>query len=272
MPLTHTVGDLTAVALTDAEAAHFDRREDAIPAATPQDWAAADAVDPGALAADGRWWLRFRCFAIRYADGPVTLVDAGVGPPGAPGAWEPMAGRLPYELAAAGIEPGDVTAIVLTHLHSDHVGWVLPASTPFPQARLVVQRADVAAFKEPLGETLLADESRLDILDGDADLGSGLRAVATPGHTPGHQCVVVTAGEERLVITGDLFVHAVQFLKPELAYAYDMDAEVARASRAGMLRAGVATASWFAPSHLGEPFIVRNNETAGTGPDRPQPA
>jgi glyoxylase-like metal-dependent hydrolase (beta-lactamase superfamily II) len=257
MPLTHTVGDLTVTALTDAEAAHFDRREDAIPAATQQDWAAADAVDPGARTADGRWWLRFRSFAIRYGDGPVTLVDAGVGPPGAPGAWEPVAGRLPFELAAAGIAPGDVTTIVLTHLHSDHVGWALPAFTPFPQARLVLQRADADAFAPQLGETLLADKDRLDILDGDADLGNGVRVVATPGHTPGHQCVIVSAAEERLAITGDLFVHTVQFLKPELAYSHDVDADLAIASRAEMLRAGEAAASWFAPSHLGEPFVVR---------------
>ena len=252
MPLSRTLGELTVIALEDAEAAHFDRREDAIPEATAQDWAAADAFDPGSLAADGRWWLRFRSFAIRYGDGPVTLIDAGVGPAGAPGAWESVGGRLPGELAAAGIEPGDVTAIVLTHLHSDHIGWALPAWTPFPQARLVVQRADVSAFGALLNDSLLADPDRLDVLDGDADLGNGVRAVATPGHTPGHQCVVVSAGDERLAITGDLFVHAVQFLRPDLAYTHDMDAAQARESRTRLLD---TPWSWLASSHLGDPFI-----------------
>jgi glyoxylase-like metal-dependent hydrolase (beta-lactamase superfamily II) len=256
MLLSRTLGELTVIALTDAEAAHFDRREDAVPAATPQDWAAADAVDPGSLAADGRWWLRFRSFAIRYADGLVTLVDAGVGPPGAPGAWESVPGRLPDDLAAAGIAPDDVTAVVLTHLHSDHIGWALPAWTPFPQARLVVQRADVEAFGELLGDSLLADPARLDILDGDADLGNGTRAVATPGHTPGHQCVIVSAGAEQLAITGDLFVHAVQMIRPELAYTHDMDAERARESRTKLL---ATPASWLAPSHLGDPFVRTGN-------------
>jgi glyoxylase-like metal-dependent hydrolase (beta-lactamase superfamily II) len=257
MAVSRRLGELSVIALDDAEAAHFDRREDAIPDATPQDWAAADAFDPGSLTADGRWWLRFRSFAIRYGDGPVTLVDAGIGPPGAPGAWESVSGGLPDELAAAGIAPGDVTAIVLTHLHSDHIGWALPPWTPFPHARLVVQRADVESFGPLLSDTLLADPDRLDILDGDADLGNGIRAVATPGHTPGHQCVVVTAGDERLAITGDLFVHAVQYLRPELAYSHDMDAARARESRARLL---AGPRSWLAPSHSGEPFVLTGPE------------
>jgi glyoxylase-like metal-dependent hydrolase (beta-lactamase superfamily II) len=267
MPVTQTIGDLTIIALEDAASAHFDRREDAIPEATQQDWAAADAMDPGALTADGRWWLRFRSFALRYADGPVTLVDAGIGPAGSPGAWDAVPGRLPDNLAAAGIAAGDITTIVLTHLHSDHIGWAMPAWTPFPRARLVLQRADAEAFAPVLGDTLLAAEDRLDIRDGDADLGGGVRLLATPGHTPGHQCVIVSAADEWLAITGDLFVHAVQFGNPELAYAHDMDAARARESRKYVLRGGgVATTSWFAPSHLGEPFYVRNEGKAGDVP------
>src|SRR3954471_16975790 len=157
MPLPFTVGDLTVIALNDAEAPHFDRREAAIPAAAAADWAAADAFDPGAPTADVRWGLRFWSFAIRSADGRVTLVDAGIGPAGSPGAWDAVPGRLPGAMAAAGIAPGDVTTIVLTHLHSDHVGWALPAWTPFPDARVVLQRADAEAFAGELGDTLLAE-------------------------------------------------------------------------------------------------------------------
>ena len=74
--------------------------------------------------------------------------------------------------------------------------------------------------------------------------------VATPGHTPGHQSVLVSAPGERLLITGDLLVHAVQLIRPELAYGYDMDAELARRPR----RAILAGHGELAVSHLGSPF------------------
>jgi glyoxylase-like metal-dependent hydrolase (beta-lactamase superfamily II) len=92
----------------------------------------------------------------------------------------------------------------------------------------------------------------MDVLDGDAVLRPGLRVVATPGHTPGHQCVIVEDGPDRLAVTGDLFVHAVQLLRPELAYAHDMDADQARRSRTEFLR---EPGQWLAPAHLGEPYI-----------------
>jgi glyoxylase-like metal-dependent hydrolase (beta-lactamase superfamily II) len=252
---TRTLGPLTVIALQDAEGPFFEEREAAFPAATNEQWAAADAFDPPARTADGRWWLRFRSFAIRYGDGPVTLVDAGIGPADAPArSWAPVPGRLPDELSAAGIAPGDVTAIVLTHLHSDHIGWAMPATTPFTEARVVVPRADVAAFAELREEDLfrpLREDGRLEVVDGDASIAPGVRVVATPGHTPGHQCVLVESGGERLLVTGDLLVHAVQLLCPELIYAHDMDGDQARASRVAMLGRGFELAS----SHLGEPFV-----------------
>jgi len=88
---------------------------------------------------------------------------------------------------------------------------------------------------------------RLEILDGDAGLSPGVRAVATPGHTPGHQSVLVA---DELLVTGDLLVHAVQLLRPGLAYGHDVDAQTARVSRLVQLTPGRR----LAVSHLGEAF------------------
>jgi glyoxylase-like metal-dependent hydrolase (beta-lactamase superfamily II) len=273
MPSSRELGDLTVIALQDAEGPHFDTRKQAFPSATAVQWAAADGFDPGARTTDGRWWLWFRSFAIRYGDGPVTLVDAGVGPAGAPAAsWAPVPGQLPAELAAAGIAADDVTAIVLTHLHTDHLGWALPGTTPFPQARVVVQRADVEAFAEARAQDLLAEPDRLDVIEGDTELGPGVRAIATPGHTPGHQSVLVESGDASILITGDLLVHAIQLLYPELAYRHDMDADQARVSRQKTLHAATTGGSLLAVSHLGKPYCRTKEERTGTNGPGPSPS
>ncbi|WP_433374655.1 MBL fold metallo-hydrolase [Actinoplanes sp. CA-142083] len=263
MPLTHTVGHLTVTALVDAAGPYFMPRDRAFPDATAEQWAAADAADPAAVTGAGDWWLHFTSYAIRLGDGPVTLVDAGIGPAGALAAdWAPVPGHLPDEVVTAGIDPAEVSAIVLTHLHNDHMGWAVPGDSPFTSARVVVQQADVDAYKanrdkagqfDLLIEPLLA-QGRLHVLAGDAPLTPGVRIVATPGHTPGHQSVLVEDGDEALLITGDLVVHMLQLLDPELPYWGDMDPELARASRRRLLREVTDRQAILAVSHLGEPF------------------
>jgi glyoxylase-like metal-dependent hydrolase (beta-lactamase superfamily II) len=241
-------------AIVDAEGPFDLPREKAFPDATAEQWAAADAFDPAARTPDGGWWLRFRSYAIRHADGPVTLVDAGIGPAGSLAAdWAPVPGLLPERMD--GIDPHDVERIVLTHLHNDHVGWAVPRDSPFTNARVVVQQADVDIYtknRDKAGQyDLLIEplraEGRLEIIEGDRELGHGIRIVATPGHTPGHQSVQIHDGP---LIAGDLLVHAVQLLHPDVAYMNDMDPEMARETRRRILR----QTTGLAVSHLGMPF------------------
>jgi glyoxylase-like metal-dependent hydrolase (beta-lactamase superfamily II) len=260
MPVGRTIGDVTVLALDDGAGPFFEPRELAFPDAGPSLWAEADLRDPAAVR-DGRWQLRFRCFALRFDNGRVILVDAGIGPASAPSTWAPLPGRLPEELAATGIDRHDVDTVVLTHVHTDHVGWSMDerGAPYFPNARYLIQAAEVAAVEsldQSLAQWLLAPlraAGQIDVADGSRRLAPGIDVRATPGHTPGHQSVLLTAGEETLVLTGDLLVHMVQLIDPDQPYHYDDDPALARASRIAVL--GSAGDLVLATPHLGEPFI-----------------
>ncbi|WP_236029668.1 MBL fold metallo-hydrolase [Paractinoplanes lichenicola] len=259
----HGVESISVIAVEDAAGPFFEPRSRAFPTATPEQWAAADALDPAARTPGGEWLLRFRSYAVRVGTGPVILVDAGIGPAGSLAAdWAPVPGRLPDALAEAGIAPGEVSAIVLTHLHNDHMGWAVPRDSPFTEARVVMQQADIDAYaanREQAGQYDLLVEplraaGRLEAIAGERVLADGVRVVPTPGHTPGHQSVWVESGGDSLLITGDLLVHAIQLTNPELPYASDMNPDEAGRSRITALSEARRRGATVAVSHLGEAF------------------
>jgi glyoxylase-like metal-dependent hydrolase (beta-lactamase superfamily II) len=262
------VGAFEVIALRDSRGPFFLPPALAFPEATAEDWQAAELIDPGAFGPDGSWVLDFRCYAIRRPGGRFTLVDTGVGPVESPAsAWAPVPGKLPEVLAGEGIATADVDTVVLTHLHEDHLGWsVLPDGTPmFPNARYLVQQADITALIDSGDQALtdyvvnpLRQAGQLQIVAGDVCLtrrGGRNTAVATPGHTPGHQSVLVEGGEDKLVITGDVLVHAVQLANPAVGYRFESDQEIARETRQALLERAGAEQALLATAHLTQPFV-----------------
>lgn len=111
-------------------------------------------------------------------------------------------------LRAADVSPDDVTLIVHTHLHYDHVGNDLR----FPNAQVVVQEAEVrwatgedaGPFYLEVAELLGALGDRLQTVEGEATLLPGLRVLWNGGHTPGHQSVVISGATGDACICGDI--------------------------------------------------------------------
>ncbi len=249
------VGPFSVVSVVDASGVLTATGPDAFPAATEADWAAARLVDPAAFGPDGRWALDFRCVAIRRPDGRVTLVDVGIGAEGSPAGWAPLPGRLVAALGEVGIGVGDVDTVVLTHLHEDHCGGVVDGlgSPVFPSARHVVQSLEIAALRSEPDRTIwsyavepLLAGGLLDEVDGRVSLTPGVAVVPTPGHTVGHQSVVVT---------GDVLVHAVQLANPDVGYRSEADQTVARETRRRLLADARTRGARLAPAHLHTGFV-----------------
>jgi N-acyl homoserine lactone hydrolase len=143
---------------------------------------------------DGELWPVFG-WAIDTDDGSI-LVDTGMidSTSELDAEWGPVLRPWP--------DIGDVTMVINTHLHFDHCGGNRRlAGTP-----TCVQRAELAAAVEPdylVDWVHFAGESYVE-LDGDAEIAPGVSVLFTPGHSPGHQSVVVEAADGITVLGGDV--------------------------------------------------------------------
>ncbi len=145
-------------------------------------------------------------FLVLHPDlGPV-LVDTGVGGPERwLTDWRVVNRSVADALAEHDLIPDDITLVINTHLHFDHCG----QNSVFRHAPFCVQRVELERARRE--SPALVDwfdfaGARFELLDGDTEIASGLRLVATPGHTTGHQCVLVSgadAGEGTQLLIGD---------------------------------------------------------------------
>jgi glyoxylase-like metal-dependent hydrolase (beta-lactamase superfamily II) len=169
-------------------------------------------------------------------------------------------------LKALGMEPGDVTHVVLSHLHFDHCGGIVrrrPSGVleaAFPRARVLVQRGELeiasgsrnerlrAAYRH-IEECLAPLGKALEPLEGDTELMSGLDIRVTGGHTADHQIVIVSDND------GGCFVHLADIvptrshMKGPWNQAYDLDALRTMEAKADYLGRAIAGGWWVSFAH-----------------------
>jgi N-acyl homoserine lactone hydrolase len=162
---------------------------------------------------DGHDWP-VHGFVIIHPGGAV-LADTGVGGPAEVlNDWRVVNRSVAAALAEWDMSPADISLVINTHLHFDHCG----QNAVFRHAAFAVQRAELerARLESPdLAAWFDFAGARFELLDGDTDLLPGLSVIATPGHTPGHQCVVVTTGADEVdVLIGDAAYTPRQYTSP----------------------------------------------------------
>ncbi|WP_143304791.1 MBL fold metallo-hydrolase [Chitinophaga vietnamensis] len=183
----------------------------------------------------------------------VVLIDAGNGHTALPGA-----GQLSNNLMAAGFQPDDVTDIVLTHAHPDHIDGLIDARQQlvFPKAAIHLAKEEYAfwhaenpdfskskntlpalkSLQQHICGTLALVQHRLQLFDGQTPLFDFLLPIAAPGHTPGHYLFEITTASESFIHMGDICHEAlVLFAQPEWGTVFDIDFTFAAQTRRKVL-------------------------------------
>ena len=198
------------------------------------------------------------------------LVDAGSGK-----LLGPTVNKLGRSLQAAGIEPTDITDILLTHIHGDHSGGLtVDGKRVFPAATLHVNRLEAEFWlntanmeKSPeyfrpmfvKGQQSLAPygtAGKIALFEGGQTGLPGITAIAAYGHTPGHTCYLLESQGEKLLFWGDtVHVAEAQFPLPDTAIEYDLDPQAAIKQRQQLFAEAADKGLLVAGAHISFPGI-----------------
>jgi glyoxylase-like metal-dependent hydrolase (beta-lactamase superfamily II) len=184
----------------------------------------------------------------------------------------------PYlaNLAAAGLAPEQITHVLCTHLHADHVGWNTKLLSgrwvpTFPKAKYVMHKTEIEHWEHVRRTSNDAanhrswDDSVQPILDakqamivaGDYEIEPGVRLMPAPGHTPGNIVLVLDDGKARAYLVGDTIHHPVQIERPQWSSRFCADAAQSRRTRTQFLGDVADTGAWVIPAHFAPPTAVQ---------------
>jgi glyoxylase-like metal-dependent hydrolase (beta-lactamase superfamily II) len=176
----------------------------------------------------------------------LVLIDTGNGP-----SADGLVGQIFPNMAAAGVHPQDIDIVVISHLHPDHINGLRTADggIAFPNAEIIAPEPEwafwmndgnMAKASDTLTKNYFANtrqilvgmEDRIGRYAWGKEVGPGITAVSTPGHTPGHTSFAVASGSSRMIVQSDVTNIPEFFLRnPDWHVAYDHDPALAQETR-----------------------------------------
>ncbi|MFM0553667.1 MBL fold metallo-hydrolase [Paraburkholderia sediminicola] len=200
----------------------------------------------------------------------LILIDTGAGL-----LYGSCCDHLMANLRAAGYQPEQVDEVLLTHLHKDHVGGViLDGKMAFPNAVLRVSQTEADYWLNPANKAKAPgflssffdsaiscvapyqSAGRFKTFSDNEPLDDGIRALSTPGHTPGHSSYLIESRNQTLLVWGDIVhVASIQLRNPVASVEYDSDAHAAQQSRLMALRIAASQQLLVGAAHISFPGL-----------------
>jgi glyoxylase-like metal-dependent hydrolase (beta-lactamase superfamily II) len=198
------------------------------------------------------------------------LVDAGCG-----SFFGPNLGKLKKHLIDAGFHPEDIDVVLITHLHTDHIGGLIEGDKMvFPNATIYISKKEAEfwlttgnkekankraqPFFDPAQTAIMPyrKAGKVKTFDPGTQLLPGISSVNASGHTPGHSLYVIESKGQKLVFWGDV-IHAgaVQFTDPAVTIDFDVDLSAAAVARRNAFNEAAKDGYWIAAPHLSFPGI-----------------
>ncbi|WP_375409086.1 MBL fold metallo-hydrolase [uncultured Methylobacterium sp.] len=195
------------------------------------------------------------------------LIDTG--PAGSLG----QTGQLPRALSALDLRPEQIDAVIVTHMHQDHLGGLVAGGRQnFPNAEVYVDRRDIAHWTDPakqagapdylqnsfrLSAELVRLYPKLQAIDGEREIVRGVSIVDLTGHTPGHIGVRIADAGQSLIMVSDMLFPVVHPAATDINFLFEQDRPAAQAMRARFFPRAAEEGALIAATHMPFPGLGR---------------